>query len=84
MCCGGCEIIHIGVPVHKGARTTVRVVMYRGQRADGSRKGKGASGKPEGQSVEPVSNYFLRSIKRTLTRTTQYHRNRVRSLLSLK
>ena len=67
MCCGGCEIIHIGASVHKGARSRVRVVMNRGQRADGSRKEKWAAGKPEGQSGELVSNNFIRSIIRTLT-----------------
>jgi len=80
MCCGGCEITHIGAPVHKGAGSRVRVVMYRGQRADGSRKEKRAAGKPERQSGEPVSNKFIRSIIRNLTGTTRYHRNRVMSL----
>ena len=67
MCCGACEIIHIGAPILKGSRNKVRVVMYRGQRADGSRKEKGAAGKPEGQSGEPVSYNFIPSIIRTLT-----------------
>ena len=38
----------------------------RGQRADVSRKEKGPAGKPEGQSGEPVSNNFIRSIIRNL------------------
>jgi len=42
-------------------------MMYRGQRSDGNQKEKGAAGKPEGQSGEPVSNNFIRSIIRTLT-----------------
>ena len=67
MCCGGCEIIHIGAPVHKGASSRVRVVMNRGQRADGSRKEKGAAGKPKRQSGEPVSNNFILSMIRNLT-----------------
>ena len=67
MCCGGCEIIHIGAPVHKGARSRVRVVMNRDQRADGSRKEKEAAGKSKGQSGEPVSNNFIRCMIRTLT-----------------
>jgi len=40
--------------------------MYRGQRADGSRKEKWAAGKSEGQFCEPVINKFIRSIIRTL------------------
>jgi len=67
MCSGGCEIIHIGAPAHKGARSRVRVVMNRGQRADGSRKEKGAAGKPKRQSGEPVSNNFILSMIRNLT-----------------
>jgi len=71
MCCGGCLIIHIGAPVRKGPSSRVRVVMFVGQRADGSRKEKGATGKPEWQSGEPVSNNFIRGIIRTLFGTTR-------------
>ena len=66
MCFGGCEIIHIGYPVHMGGRSRVCVVMNRGKRADGSRKER-VAGKPEGLSSEPVSNNFISSMTVTLT-----------------
>ena len=67
MCCGGCEIVNIGVPLHKGERSRVRVVKNRSQRADVSRKEEVAAGKPKGQSGKPVSNNLIRSMIRTLT-----------------
>ena len=67
MCRGACEIIHISGSVHKGARSSARVVMHRDQHADGTRKKKGTAIKPEGQSAKPISDKFIRSIIRNLT-----------------
>ena len=56
---GGREVVHIGASVHKGRCSRVRVVVHVGYSADCSRKEEGATGKPEGQSSEPVSDNII-------------------------
>ena len=80
-CCGGCEIIYIGAPVHKGASSRVSVVMHRGQRADGSQRRRGLQVSPKGSLVNrQLITSTVVSYERSLFGTTRYHRNRVKSL----